>query len=302
MSIPVTAPGADDWRRELGERGHSVSEPLYLLNRPFEGHSAQTENATVTYVRYQGGCYAVTCAHVADAADGPAGCKRALALCANGLPARRWEFNAIDDLDDFGELGFIPLRSDKNPGGPDIALARLPERFANIHMAPKRKSFIELDEWRPAARCAGDIAVALGYPTAHKAASGGVVSAAQLLVAAWLTSDTSLGDVFSLQAELDEETSFGMSGMSGGPIFHVNVQDGTFTPLGITFEGTPSDPLPGIGHPRARRSAGQVEAALRGNKISLFGRRILYARGYALNPKNFANWLEIFNRTIAQLT
>lgn len=141
----------------------------------------------------------------------------------------------------------------------------------------------------------------LSYPTDRKADSANIVSAAQLQFAAWLTPNADpTSDKFSMQAELDEDTPLGMSGMSGGPVYHVNVKDGTFTPIGITFEGTPFRSLPDVVQPEResrRRFLPETTDVQSDGEKPLFDRRLLYILAYKLSPEHFAGWLKIFNQS-----
>jgi hypothetical protein len=97
-----------------------------------------------------------------------------------------------------------------------------------------------------------------------------------------------------LRAELEEETPIGMSGMSGAPVYHVNVESGAFTPIGIVYEGNPSD-----AKVKGNLSTDAEDDGQDGSKI--FNRRWLQFKAWTLNPRQFQAWIEVFDKQLYQV-
>lgn len=221
----------------LANIGSSNCEPLYLtpLASP-EVHDAEKPNATLTYVKYKGDLFGVTCAHVWDLQFDDAEVKNQILGVFRGSP----KSTSSGPRPSKFEMEIKSLRGQvKDKHYADIAIARLPKRFATEHMKVKGKAPILLDSWLAPDWSKLKTCVAFGFPTALKTQSSSTVSAQPLFSIAALTSSFNPNcEKFSLYSEVENEYS--LSGMSGGPVYWIK-KDDTLGLLGIIFEGSPAN-------------------------------------------------------------
>jgi hypothetical protein len=263
-----------DHDRENGLMAVSVTEPLYLSEHFMrDGHSAEKANGTMTYIRFEGHLFGVTCAHVYFQQYDESGIA---GKCLTAFGDR-----VVYQFGTWVESGYKShFRSMRNSSGdtsnPDIAIVFLDEAYESIHMSRKSKSAINLSameepNWKSANMC-----MAAGFPTEHKTQTEQIVSAELLQVIAECTTPISPGrEKFSLFSCLSEPHNVYLSGMSGGPIFCDSVNEEELALVGIIFEGTP-------GSSEQWRARGE-SSFYTGNDVHI--------SGYTVTAEIFRGWL-----------
>lgn len=235
----------DDISKELSVFEFTASthcEPIYLMrNIRGERQDRDTESATVTYVKFNGKYYALTCAHVADAREDGVESKPLLVPTVWGLSGKGFAFRAGSENSLAGEFRTFK-RARSGHRRPDIAIALLSDDFIRLHMQPKGKTPLDLDkleqlDWSLVRTCA-----AWGFPNNAKSSSGTVVSAALLTVILELQSQRMSydRDEFVLASHLPESDGTSFSGLSGSAVYCLQ-KDGGIRPVGIVYEGSPGD-------------------------------------------------------------
>lgn len=249
-------------------------EPLYLSD-PFMcgGHDVEKANGTITFLRYCGEVYGVTCAHVfhQQIANGKW-------LTLHGI--ERYVYQLGSFTPSGYQSNFRPLRSDSGFGGPDIAIAHLGKSIEQIHFPRKNKSAIDLDAWSSPSWTEIYIPAAFGYPTEHKTQSDDYLQAPLVGVAANVTRRISEHDEsFLLASSLPDENTYYFSGMSGGPVYHVPETGSEPILIGIVYEGSPGS--------SAEWEARDSQAFLTKNDIQIWA--------HTLTPMIFKQWLRLAN-------
>lgn len=249
--------------------------PLWL-SKPFmqDGHDANKANATVTFIKYKGKGYAVTCAHVYYQQKIGADEFRELTLFGNSpIIVSFFDFSLGSPAS-----AFRPLIDDSpKANGPDIAIA--PANFAiQQYMKDNNKEWLDLDSWEEPDWSINSPKVAVGYATEHKSTDGKyVLSGFVQAVAESPSGVESTRDKFMLFSQLEEEHEVFFSGMSGGPVFYQYEDDREAVPIGIIYEGSPGSSL---------------EWEKRGHESFLTGSHIKID-AQLLTPNTFKEWLSI---------
>lgn len=246
---------------------NSHCAPLFIgKNYLADGHDEKTISATVTFVRFEGVDYAITCRHVSD-----------VAYASLNSTARIHFGRAVIQLKEFSgktfERSLMDVDGDKKI---DISITAFGSRYLETisGTSGKRKSPIDLDNFQAVMVSENDIGLAVGFPDAHKSLNGEFVQSPMVeAMAAFNTSLEPGQETFALHSTLDKPSKFGLSGISGGPIFALDT-NGSPRPCGIVFEGHPSN----ISYEASSSS-------------SFFNSNDLFIRGYALTPTNFEAWL-----------
>lgn len=258
---------------ETNERSglmNSYCAPLFIgKNYLADGHDEKTINATVTFVRLNGVDYAVTCRHVSEQAY------------AYPTSTARLHFGrAVVQLKEFEGKSFE--RSLKDVDGDrkiDISITAFGNGYLEMinRTCGKPKSPIDLDNFRAVVVNENDMGIAVGFPDEHKSLKGESVQSPMVeVVAAFNTSHEPHQETFALHSNLDRPSEFGLSGISGGPIFALSASgSGSPLPCGIVFEGHPS--------------AVNCEPS---SSDAFFTSSDLFIRGYSLTPKSFEAWLK----------
>ncbi|WP_155626014.1 hypothetical protein [Burkholderia vietnamiensis] len=218
-------------------------EPIYLMrNRRGEVHNEATESATITYVKFNGKYYGLTCAHVADAREGGLAGKPFLVPTVWGLSGKGFAFRAGSKNALAGEFRFLE-RPRYGNRRLDIAIAPLSDDFIRLHMQTKGKVPLDLDKWEELDWSLVRTCATWGYPNRQKSSSGAVVSAKLLTTILALQSQPMSfdRDEFLLASSLPESVGTSFSGLSGSAIYCLH-SDGCITPVGIIYEGMPGDP------------------------------------------------------------
>jgi hypothetical protein len=247
-------------------------EPLFL-SKPFlsDGHDVETANGTITFVRYQGEIFGVTCAHV----------------FYQQMVSRKWltlhgKNRYVYQLGVFTANGyqsnFRPLRGDGGTEGPDIALIYFGESVEQIHFPRKNKAAVDLDSWSKPNWEHIKVPVAFGYPTEHKNQAGDYLQSPLIGVAAEATRLLSEYDEsFLMVSSLSEENTYYFSGMSGGPVYHVADSDSAPTLIGIVYAGVPGS--------SAEWQKRDTQAFLTKCDVQI--------RAHSLTPEIFERWLRL---------
>lgn len=248
------------------------SEPLFL-SPPWinGGHTMKKANGTITYISYKGSLYGVTCAHIYDYQFESSPPKW---LTVHGQQRVIYQFGYFD------QSGYKSMfRSPRLPGAmlPDIAIIKLDEAFASIHMQSKGKVPIDLDSWVEPTWSDLKLPVAFGYPTEHKTESDGLLQTHLISVTAELPRPIEPNDEsFIMTSSLEQESKYYFSGMSGGPVF-CHFSNALPSIVGIVFEGSPGS---------------SIEWQNR-NEESFYTRKDVQIRAHKLTPDVFQNWLSL---------
>lgn len=247
---------------------NSHCAPLFIgENYLADGHDEKTINATVTFVRFNGVDYAVTCRHVGNEAYAS---PTSTALLHFG--------RAVIQLKEFNGKSFERSLRDVNGDTKiDISITAFGNGYLEMisRTGGKPKSPIDLDNFQAVMVNENDMGLAVGFPDAHKSLKGEFVQSPMVEVsAAFNTSLEHHQETFALHSNLDKPSEFGLSGISGGPIFALDT-NGSPLPCGIVFEGHPST----INYEASSSSA-------------FFNSNDLFIRGYSLTPTTFEAWLK----------
>ena len=272
MTTPI-----DSSKRDLNKRLHRHCEPLFLVDAWVTlGHSDATPNATVTYVKHRGWCYAVTCRHVVEELDSiqinPSG-RTTLATMYSRSISR---FSEMDPASGRQRTTFKSPAPGGDCEGIDIAIHPL---GAVMPWATEQKDKlpIDLDAWVEPQWTQMKFACAIGFATEHKSQEQDKVASPLHVVTAEVASN--LGpqyDKITLSASLEEPHGRFFSGMSGGAIFGDDGSDDP-RPIGIVIAGSP-------GGASAWGERDPSAAFLTPNDIVI--------TGLLLSPDRFHRWLQ----------
>jgi len=243
---------------------------LYLSS-PFlrDGHSHEKANGTITYIKFRGEIYGVTCAHVyyEQTASGKV-------LTLHGKDRYILHLGALTPMG--YQSSFRPLRRENESDGTDVAVISFGKGEAQYHLSRKNKSPIDLDSWTEPEWPEIRVPIAFGYPTEHKVQSGKYLQAPLVSVAAELTRAlTESDESFLMASSLAEDNRYYFSGMSGGPVYHLLDATAEPIPIGIVFEGSPGS--------SAEWNARDSQAFLTKCDIQI--------KAHTLTPAIFEGWL-----------
>jgi hypothetical protein len=276
---------------ELDARIHRMCAPLFATEQFLkQGHDVSTTSATVTFVKFEGRIFGVTCHHVLSAfyAIAMRDQRRIIPTIHSGPAIHhigqvtdhggyRWAFQSCReflkpaDVDD-SEAGVALDR--RNSDKPDIAIAELTTLWSLLQNFRSAEA-IDLDSWiEPDWSATQPVAMAFGYPDDHKYRAGDKIAAPMPRVSAELGNRPSADKPqFALCSTLPTAHGWGFSGLSGGPIVIADTIKDRYTVIGITFEGNPS----------AKEFKPTQESFLRAEDILLMG--------HYLSPDRFRDWL-----------
>jgi hypothetical protein len=235
-------------------------DPLWIQHRVLAtGHDETIDNGTASFIKFGGGHYVCTCAHVIEAAEN-----------ADFVPALMLDNNILNLASPHHRHNFrFPDRKEL-----DIAIAPLTPFHWGLLESNKCKSAIDLDSWEEPDWPKDGYFAAAGYFNEHKYKLQDKLATPMGFIWAELASD--IGPQFPrfvLQSRMDVPHGYFFSGMSGGPIF-LPVEEDKMLPVGIIFQGGPS--------------SGRVE-----NPHSLITSQDIFVRGYTLTPQTFSRWLSL---------
>lgn len=284
--------------KDLDARVKQVCAPLFATVQFLrDGHHESTTSATVTFIRFEGRIYGVTCHHVL-AAFYAAAIKQQKRIIPTlhttpginqiGWPTAfggyQWGFQSCreflkpTDLTD-SEAGTLLDR--KNADKPDIGIADLTDMWPLLQQF-RAANAIDLDAWiEPDWSTAQSVWMAFGYPDDHKYRQDDKISAPMPRVSAQLVSAPSTDRTqFTLCSTLASAHGWGFSGLSGGPIVAAHTTEDRYAFVGITFEGSPS-----------------TKEALQSDE-SFVGKEDILLFGYYLSPDRFREWLTARSHSI----
>lgn len=248
---------------ELSELVVNYCDPLFISDRNrIHQSNVRKSNGTITYINYKNQLWGVTAAHVANLKNP----KNRLTLCGCGTQPVY-----IAKSNTYG--GFRLLRKNEDDKkNPDIAILKISNEIKINHFDSNLKKAIDLEKWEKPDTTEEIITpVAFGFPTEHKTQQGRVTLSDLVLVAGYISNKWSFyNDGFSFHAELQENSEYFLSGMSGGPIFHAEDREHDPLLIGIVYQGTPGGKYkepPGLGM----------------NNVFVFG--------HTLTPDIFDTWL-----------
>lgn len=236
-------------------------DPLFISTRELSWQkNIKKSNGTITYIKYKGQLWGVTNSHVSECEDS----KKILTLYGYRTPP-------IHLTEDNSYGGFRSLRKNGDTSYPDIAIIKICDKVKSTHLDRNFRKAIDLDSWEDPLENEIITPVAFGFPTGHKTQNDLVTSSPLVLITGHISSSWSQHhNNFSFHAQLNDDSDYYLSGISGGPIFHAENREENPLIIGITYEGTP----------------GSKE-----NESTLFGMKNAIISGYTLTPKIFQQWL-----------
>lgn len=283
----------DSTEEELDRRLTQFCAPLWATGLYLAGgHTAESINATITFVQFEGRVYGVTCHHVLSAFFSECVRRnlRMVPTIFSGVVVHQlggcdqngtynWHFVSCRSFPEQAEVNDEQALAEldrKNASLPDIAIVDLSDYWEALQEFRSAQA-IDLDAWStPDWDNWQATWLAFGYPDGHKEHVENKVSVPLLRVAAKLQTGFPTEDkpTVTLCSTLEEDHGFGFSGLSGGPMMVAHRADDAFAFAGITFEGAPS----------SKDLAVNPEAFVTGADILLMG--------YHLTPSNFRHWLQ----------
>ncbi|WP_339075415.1 hypothetical protein [Teredinibacter turnerae] len=242
-----------------------------------EGHHHETENATVTFVKFQQCIYAVTCHHVVEHLD-----KKRKELndgwqtLTLHLEQVVLQLSAINPNNPEKRQDiFRTLRKDFSGEQVDIVIGPITDFHWKVIENKKQKVPIDLDSWSEPRWSEYAFGSAFGYPTDHKENQGKYVATPCLNVTAEVVSRLSAEEKkITLFSELDKPHGFFFSGMSGGVI--ILQHDEFYDIAGIVYEGQPG---------------GKNQHNTKNANENVFSDRSILIKGFIITPEIFLNWL-----------
>jgi hypothetical protein len=260
---------------KIGKLATVHCEPLFISPIGDASHTAQKENATLTYIRFRRRLYGVTCGHVFDCQFG----ENAVLVNTLGVFGRGTNYQFSDKSRPNFAGRLISLRS-LNIHAQDIAIVHLPDNFQALHMDAKSKVAIDLDHWSEPDWTKIRVPVAIGFPTEHKHETDKLVTVESVSAYAPLT-DTLVHGVEKFVMHWTDKSNSGirLSGMSGAPVFCTR-SDNTVTIIGIVYEGSPSTTADW----ERKRSGGDCE---------ILSHEDIHIRAVSMSPNIFAAWIEM---------
>jgi len=196
---------------KIGKLATVHCEPLFISPIGDASHTAQKENATLTYIRFRRRLYGVTCGHVFDCQFG----ENAVLVNTLGVFGRGTSYQFSDKSRPNFAGRLVSLRS-LNIHAHDIAIVHLPDNFQALHMDAKSKVAIDLDHWSEPDWTKIRVPVAIGFPTEHKHETDKLVSVESVSAYAPLA-DTLVHGVDKFVMHWTDKSNSGirLSGMRG---------------------------------------------------------------------------------------
>lgn len=243
-----------------------------------DGHSEETENATLTFVKYENRIYAVTCKHVIHHLHS----KRnelenqwyTLSLCLDRVIL---QLSDIDNSDPTKRKDiFRKLRRSFNDKEVDIVIAPIDSHWKMIK-SKKNKKTVDLDVWNEPNWAEMKMGIAFGYPTEHKELQGKHVAAPCINASAEIVSDLTFDSTqLTLFSTLDQPHGYYLNGLSGGLI--ILSSEDSYEPAGIVYEGQPG--------------SSKDFKEKQSNDQAFFSANDILIKGFIINPRIFSGWLQ----------
>lgn len=233
-----------------------------------DGRPPSNPSATATLVKFQDRLWVVTCDHVRKALE-----------AKKGYGAHLSVDRLVIELGYYSETGKISVLRQVNVDGKsiDISIAEIPNHYLALLSKNKEKSAIDLDKFEHPNWDNIEYCIATGFPDKMKTVDGDLSSLQSPMVEVIVglpDKSEKTSPFVTLFSELDKPSGYGLSGISGGPIFALTPQ-GSVVPVGITIEGHPSG-----------------EDSVSENGQSFMGAQDLFVRGLRLTPEIFAKWVD----------
>ncbi len=244
----------------------------------FDGHTEETENATLTFIKYENRIYAVTCRHVIHHLNSKRNkLNDQWYTLSISLDQVILQLSDIDHADPSKRKDiFRKLTCSFDREDVDIVIAPIDSHWGLIK-SKKNKKAIDLDSWSIMNWSKFKMGTAFGYPTEHKELQGDKVAAPCINVCAELVSNVSItARQLTLFSTLQNPHGYFFSGLSGGVI--VLSSEDSHVPAGIIYEGQPGSSKDF----KDKQSNGQ--AFFSGNDILI--------KGFIISPSVFSEWLQ----------
>ena len=257
----------DKIEEDLHKQIRKICAPLFLGDIGGTNHTEKTDNATLTFVKFNEQYHLCTCKHVIDTADKKNMCPQIWGEHKN------WTFSVHINDDKNWENNKI-LSSFKKVSGVDIAILTIHLEEIQELIDEKELDFIDLDNFITPEYSQITMLHAFGWLNEHKEHCDNylVTKLAGSRVEVTSTLDP-CSEKFFLCSTLPEEHHLFFSGMSGGPVIYHDRENNVFYPVGIVFEGTPGSHL------------------IEKNDESFFsGKDVVYSC-LTLTPEIFSYWL-----------
>ncbi len=189
----------------------NCAKPLFIQD-PWllQGHNKKTVNATVTFLRYDGSFYAITCTHVLSAvsagqtlmiAKGRSFIKLATAP-GQYIHGNAHEFRPVPAIhEDAPDIAIFPMVSVSEEWFSTVAEVT-PHELRDVNTWPNQT-----------------LCEAFGYATNHKIEDRGLLSTPGLSVVATLDEPSDKHTFWISSVVKDGYRGYDVSGMSGGPVF-----------------------------------------------------------------------------------
>lgn len=214
----------------LGANACKHCAPLFIVRHHIEiAPTADDPSATLTFVRFQGRTYGITCKHVVNSLRDRI--KKSGNKYSHTFLIALTAHHVVQDR-------FVIPPGDLAIPEPDIAIRELNPHFP-AHIG---KSALDIDAGTVPPLSGVKFAIAVGFPDRLKTQSPAPVGyqLAMPCVHAVADNQSTSGPTFTLFSELQETPGIrDLSGMSGGPIYWSN--DTRYGLLGITYESSPVD-------------------------------------------------------------
>jgi hypothetical protein len=183
--------------KHMEKNGCEFCLPVFFHSSSMhEGHTETTDNATVTFVKFQDKIYAITCHHVIHQLD-----KKRKELndgwqtLTLNLDRVILQLSAIDPSNPSKRKDiFRTLRKDFVDEDVDIVIAPITDFHWELIETKKKKTAINLDKWEEPRWNEYDYGSAFGYATDHKEQQGEHVSSPCLHVTATIVSRVGVGE------------------------------------------------------------------------------------------------------------
>lgn len=257
---------------DLSSYLQACTRPLFLHDQFLKtGHNQDTQNATATFIKFEGKHYLCTANHVLQQLHnqdvmGQAN-KPVLSLIFG-----KTVMHLSTDSSIWPNLYTPEVPFDNEL--IDVSIGLIESYWGAIESLGK-KTTIDLDDWTAPPFQEKQTGVAFGYLNEHKTVRDNMVDMLGATVVAEMRSSlTSKSREFTLCSTLEIAQGYTLSGMSGGPIL-LQAMDGGFHPVGIVQEATPSSA-------RHTKEKGGFTTALD-----------ILLRGIILTPERFSYWLSL---------
>jgi hypothetical protein len=217
-------------RDEFRASACSHCAPLFIIKQDVEmAPTADDPSATLTFIRFGGRTYGITCKHVV------ASLRDRIQKSGNGFS--HTFFLALERHHVVQDRFVIPPGDWVTPA-PDIAIREL-----NPHLPEYLgKAALDLDACPVPALAEVEFAIAVGFPDRLKTQVASLLGyqLSMPCVHAVAENHSTTGPSFTLFSELTETPGIrDLSGMSGGPIYWSSTT--CYGLLGITYESSPLD-------------------------------------------------------------